>query len=118
MTQAAGWLPVDAARFAYTVCGATSGCSPRGAPPSSPWRRSCDELIPHTAGCYAGAEPWSSIYGSPLRLAPDARRFDVSPAWRCWVAAAPVLELLTEVGTPPCTPTPSAWPSGSAPPSA
>ena len=31
-------------------------------------------------------------------LASDARRFDVSPAWHSWVAQAPALELLTEVG--------------------
>ena len=31
-------------------------------------------------------------------LAPDARRFDVSPAWHSWVAQAPSLALLTEVG--------------------
>jgi len=58
-----------------------------------------DELIPHTAGWYAGAQPWDSIYGSPLRLAADARRFDVSPVWHSWVAQAPALNLLAEVGT-------------------
>lgn len=58
------------------------------------------ELVPHTAGWYAGAHPWDSIYGSPLRLAESARRFDVSPAWHSWVGQAPALELLTEVGGP------------------
>ena len=42
--------------------------------------------------------PWTSIYGPPLRLAADARRFDVSPAWLSWVGQAPALELLTGVG--------------------
>src|SRR6185312_14726002 len=53
---------------------------------------------PHAAGWYAGASPWDSIYGAPLRLAPGARRFDVSPAWQSWVGQAPALELLTGVG--------------------
>jgi selenocysteine lyase/cysteine desulfurase len=34
-----------------------------------------------------------------LRLANDARRFDVSPVWHSWVAQAPALDLLTEVGS-------------------
>jgi selenocysteine lyase/cysteine desulfurase len=57
-----------------------------------------DDLVPHAAGWYAGDQPWSSIYGGPLRLADDARRFDVSPAWHSWVAQAPALDLLAEVG--------------------
>jgi hypothetical protein len=58
-----------------------------------------DDLTPHYAGWYAGDDPWSSVYGSPLRLASDARRFDVSPAWHAWVAAAPAVRLLAQVGT-------------------
>ena len=34
----------------------------------------CRELV-------RGEKPWSTIYGLPLRLADDARRFDVSPTW-------------------------------------
>lgn len=100
VTQAAGWLPVDAARFAYTVCGGYKWLlAPRGTAFLTVAPELRDELTPHTAGWYAGDEPWASIYGSPLRLAGDARRFDVSPAWHSWVAAAPALDLLTEVGT-------------------
>jgi selenocysteine lyase/cysteine desulfurase len=57
-----------------------------------------DELTPHAAGWYAGEDPHASYYGPPLRLAPDARRFDVSPAWFPWVGTAPALELLLEIG--------------------
>ncbi len=35
-----------------------------------------------------------------MRLAPDARRFDVSPAWHAWIGAAPSLELLSAIGAP------------------
>ena len=38
-------------------------------------------MTPHAANWYAGEEPWSTIYGLPLRLAGNARRFDASPAW-------------------------------------
>jgi selenocysteine lyase/cysteine desulfurase len=99
-TQAVGWLPVDASRFAYTACGGYKWLlSPRGTAYFTINPRLIDDLTPHYAGWYAGDDPWSSIYGGPLRLASDARRFDVSPAWHAWVAAAPAVRLLAQVGT-------------------
>lgn len=98
-TQATGWLPVDAGRFAYTVGGGYKWLlAPRGTSffTVRPDRMDC--LVPHTGGWYAGADPWTSIYGGPLRLAEDARRFDVSPAWHSWVGQASSLDLLCEVG--------------------
>ena len=102
LTQAAGWLPVDAGRFAYTVCAGYKWLlAPRGTCFFTVQAGLDDELVPHTAGWYAGASPWDSIYGTPLRLADDARRFDVSPAWHSWVGQAASLDLLTSVGTDP-----------------
>ncbi|MGH3181295.1 MAG: aminotransferase class V-fold PLP-dependent enzyme [Streptosporangiaceae bacterium] len=99
-TQAVGWLPVDASRFAYTACGGYKWLlSPRGTAYFTISPALIGELTPHYAGWKAGDDPWSSIYGGPLRLASDARRFDVSPAWHAWVAAAPALRLLAQVGT-------------------
>jgi selenocysteine lyase/cysteine desulfurase len=99
-TQAIGWLPVDAGRFAYTVCGGYKWLlSPRGTAFLTVQKDLLDDVIPHTAGWYAGADRWNSIYGAPLRLASDAHRFDVSPAWLSWVGAAASLDLLGEVGT-------------------
>jgi selenocysteine lyase/cysteine desulfurase len=99
-TQAVGWLPVDAGRFAYTVCGGYKWLlAPRGTCFFTIQDGLDDELLPHAAGWYAGAFPWDSIYGTPLRLAGNARRFDVSPAWHSWVGQAPALDLLTGVGT-------------------
>ena len=75
----------------------TSCCSARAAPrssPSAPEHR--DGLIPHAAGWYAGEDVPSSYYGAPLRLAADARRFDLSPAWLNWVGAAASLALLED----------------------
>jgi len=99
VTQAAGWLPVDAGRFAYTVCGGYKWLlAPRGTAYLTVQPHLLDSLVPHSAGWFAGDDPWTSIYGLPLRLAADARRFDVSPVWHAWVGAAPALQLLSEVG--------------------
>jgi selenocysteine lyase/cysteine desulfurase len=99
-TQAVGWLPIDASRYAYTVSGGYKWqLIPRGTASFTIQRALLDDVMPNNAGWYAGADRWSSIYGAPLRLAADARRFDVSPAWFLWVGAVPSLELLTEVGT-------------------
>jgi selenocysteine lyase/cysteine desulfurase len=98
-TQATGRLPVDASRFVYTTsAGYKWLLAPRGTAFFTVQQHLLDDLVPHTAGWYAGADPWTSIYGSPLRLAEDARRLDVSPAWHSWVGQAPALDLLTEVG--------------------
>jgi selenocysteine lyase/cysteine desulfurase len=98
-TQAVGWLPIDASEYAFTVAGGYKWMlTPRGTAFFTMQPGLMDEITPINANWYAGAEPWSSIYGSPLRLAADARRFDLSPAWHAWVAAAPALELLREVG--------------------
>lgn len=98
-TQAVGWLPVDARRFAYTTgSGYKWLLAPRGTCFFTVQPDLVDELIPHTAGWYAGRERWDSLYGGPLRLAGDARRFDVSPVWHSWVAQAPALDLLTAIG--------------------
>lgn len=99
VTQAAGWLPVDLSGIDYGVCGGYKWLlAPRGTCFFTVRPERADELVPHTAGWYAGEDPWDSIYGGPLRLASDARRFDVSPAWHCWIGQAASLQLLTEVG--------------------
>lgn len=99
VTQAAGWLPVAAERFDYVACSAYKWLlCPRGVAFLSVRPERVEELLPVHANWYAGADPWTSIYGGPLRLAPTARRFDASPAWLCWVGAAPALELLETVG--------------------
>lgn len=99
LTQAAGWLPVDAGRFAFTVAAGYKWLlAPRGTAYMTVAPHQLDHLVPLTASWYGGEDRWSSIYGGPLRLASTARRFDVSPAWHAWAGAAPSLELLEEVG--------------------
>ncbi|MFA9446729.1 aminotransferase class V-fold PLP-dependent enzyme [Egicoccus sp. AB-alg6-2] len=98
-TQATGWLPVDASRFSFTTGGGYKWLlSPRGTAYFTIRPELLDDLVPVAASWYAGDDRWSSIYGTPLRLAAEARRFDVSPAWQAWVGQAASLELLTEVG--------------------
>ncbi len=99
LTQATGWLDVDASRFGYTVCGAYKWLlSPRGTAFLTVRPDLLDGVLPAAAGWYAGDDPWASIYGSPLRLAPDARRLDISPAWHAWIGTAASLDLLEQVG--------------------
>jgi selenocysteine lyase/cysteine desulfurase len=98
-TQACGWLPVDASRVDALACSAYKWlCSPRGTAFMTMKPELRERLTPIAAGWYAGEDPHASYYGAPLRLAGDARRFDVSPAWFPWVATAPTLELLLEIG--------------------
>ncbi|MBY5162836.1 aminotransferase class V-fold PLP-dependent enzyme [Salsipaludibacter albus] len=98
LTQAAGWLPVDASRFDVTVCSAYKWlCSPRGVGFMTVGA-DADWLVPHLAGWYASDAPWESCYGPPLRLADDARRFTVSPAWFDVAATAESLDALLDLG--------------------
>lgn len=98
VTQAAGWLSINAGRFDVTSCGAYKWlCSPRGSGFLTV-SETADWLRPTYAGWYAGDDPWTSVYGPPLRLAPDARRFNASPAWFDFVGAAHATELLARVG--------------------
>lgn len=88
-TQATGWMPVEAARFDLTVCSAYKWlCQPRGTAYLTVRPEAAGRLLPVNAGWYAGDSIWESVYGPQMHLAADARRFDVSPAWLCWVGAA------------------------------
>ena len=87
-TQAAGVLPVDASPYDATVCHTYKWlCSPRGVAFLTLSERFDAQLTPLQAGWYAGDDVWRSCYGPAMALAPDARRFDVSPAWQAWIGA-------------------------------
>jgi selenocysteine lyase/cysteine desulfurase len=98
-TQAAGWLPLDASSFDY-VCAAAYKwlLSPRGTAFMSIRPDRLDGLRPIAPGWYAGDDPWTSLYGNPLRLAQDARRLDLSPAWLPCVGTAVALEHVETTG--------------------
>jgi selenocysteine lyase/cysteine desulfurase len=103
-TQAAGWLPLDATTVDVLAAGAYKWlCAPRGTAfltlhPDLADRHPgiAARLRPLAAGWFA-AQP-GAYYGMPLRLQPDARAFDISPAWHSWVGTAPALDLLVAVG--------------------
>ncbi len=100
-TQAAGWLPLDANRYAYVIASGYKWLlAARGTAFFTMAPELMADMVPLAAGWYAGTDPWASIYGSPLRLAADAKRFDVSPVWHSWVTQAPALQLIQAVGVP------------------
>lgn len=89
LTQAAGWMPVGAGAFDLTVCSGYKWlCQPRGTAYLTIRPEVADRIVPNNAGWYAGESVWDSVYGPEMSLAADARRFDVSPAWLCWLGAA------------------------------
>src|SRR5690606_39973595 len=57
-----------------------------------------ERMTPHAAGWCAAEDVHASYYGPPMRLASDARRFDISPAWFSWVGTAPALEVVERIG--------------------
>lgn len=82
VTQAVGWKALDLGWVDVTAAAVYKWLlAPRGTAWMSLSDRVSAHMTPYLANWYAGAEPWSSIYGLPLRLAADARRFDTSPAW-------------------------------------
>jgi selenocysteine lyase/cysteine desulfurase len=97
LTQAAGWLPVDAGADDITVCGTYKWlCSPRGTALMTVRPEVAARMRPLFAGWYAGESIWDSVYGPEMRLAADARRFDVSPGWHAWLGTAPALEAFAD----------------------
>jgi selenocysteine lyase/cysteine desulfurase len=82
ITQALGWKRVDLG-WADVTAGAVYKwlLAPRGTAWMSLSDRVSRLMTPHAANWYAGEDPWQTIYGLPLRLADDARRFDASPTW-------------------------------------
>jgi len=96
-TQSLGWFDADLG-WADVVVGAAYKwlLSPRGAA----WMAIGDALredlaeVPHQAGWFAGDDPWATVYGLPLRVAPDARALDISPVWHAHVGAAVALPWL------------------------
>ncbi|WP_329011651.1 aminotransferase class V-fold PLP-dependent enzyme [Micromonospora rifamycinica] len=98
-TQACGWLPFDASLADAVAVGTYKWLmAPRGSALAYLAPELRQRLRPDAAGWYAGKEPHDSYYGPPLRLADDARRFDISPAWFSWVGTAPALELVADLG--------------------
>jgi selenocysteine lyase/cysteine desulfurase len=92
-TQSLGWLPAGLAwADAVVAAGYKWLLSPRGAAWMALSERLAARTAPVQSGWYAGG--WDAIYGLPLRLYDDARRFDLSPVWLAQVGAATALPWL------------------------
>ncbi|MFJ2094802.1 aminotransferase class V-fold PLP-dependent enzyme [Streptomyces sp. NPDC087901] len=98
-TQSAGWLPLDAGAYDYTVAGGYKFLlCPRGASFLTVTEEAQHSLPPVFAGWVAAEDPWGSTYGPVAKLAPDARRYDEPPAFLSYHGAEHSLALLNEIG--------------------
>ncbi|MFF2010389.1 aminotransferase class V-fold PLP-dependent enzyme [Streptomyces sp. NPDC058195] len=98
-TQSAGWLPMDAGEYDYTVTGGFKFLlCPRGTSFLTVTEAAQPALPPLYAGMGAAVDPWSSVYGPVERLSPTARRFDAPPAFLAYHGAERSLALLDEIG--------------------
>lgn len=98
-SQACGWLPFDAGLADFVAVAAYKWLmSPRGSAFAYVAEHLRERLVPSAAGWYAGQDVMNSFYGPKMRLAEDARRLDISPAWFSYVGAAPTLELIEQIG--------------------
>ncbi|MFE9371393.1 aminotransferase class V-fold PLP-dependent enzyme [Streptomyces sp. NPDC006711] len=98
VSQGAGWYPVDAGAYDYTV---TVGFKWLAGPRGVAFLTVPDDLgglTPVFAGWVAGEHPWDSCYGPVRELARSARRFDESPALFSYTGARHSLALLEELG--------------------
>lgn len=98
-THAIGWLPFDASRFDATACAAYKWLmSPRGTALMALSERALEQTVATAANWFAADDPFGRYYDPELRLAADARRLDLSPAWFSWVGTEPALRVVAEVG--------------------
>ncbi|MGW1654300.1 aminotransferase class V-fold PLP-dependent enzyme [Streptomyces atratus] len=98
-TQSAGWLPLDAGAYDYTVTGGFKFLlCPRGASFLTVTEDAQRTLPPAFAAWVASDDPWNSTYGPVGRLSPTARRYDEPPAFLSYHGAEHSLALLGEVG--------------------
>ncbi|MBT2443384.1 aminotransferase class V-fold PLP-dependent enzyme [Streptomyces sp. ISL-36] len=98
-TQSAGWLPLRAGEWDYTVAGGYKFLlCPRGSSFLTVTEEAQDSLVPIHAGWVTGEELWVNSYGPVRELARSARRFDEPPAFLSYHGAARSLALLEEIG--------------------
>ncbi|MFG2431136.1 aminotransferase class V-fold PLP-dependent enzyme [Streptomyces sp. NPDC048590] len=98
-SQSAGWLPLAAGAYDYTVTGAFKFLMcPRGTSFLTVTEEAQDTLPLLHPGMAASGDPWGSVYGPVDRLADDARRFDEPVSFLAYHGAEQAIELLASVG--------------------
>ncbi|MDQ0797070.1 aminotransferase class V-fold PLP-dependent enzyme [Streptomyces sp. B1I3] len=98
-SQSAGWLPLDAGAYDYTVTGGFKFLlCPRGTSFLTVTEEAQESLPVLYAGWMSAEEPWGSTYGPVERLATSARRFDEPTAFLAYHGAEHSLALLAGVG--------------------
>jgi selenocysteine lyase/cysteine desulfurase len=99
LSQAAGWYPVHDTGADWVVSvGYKWLLGPKGTAFLAGTEDALAQLRPLAAGWYSGYNPWETCYDAPLRLANDARRFDVSPVWAAWAGQQLAMEFVLETG--------------------
>ena len=97
-TQAAGWLPLDAGSWDFTVTGGFKFLlCPRGVSFLTVTEDAQPTVRPIHAGTFASERP-SPAYGPIGELAHSARRFDEAPAFLSYYGARQSLALIEEAG--------------------
>lgn len=98
-SQSAGWLPLDAGAYDYTVTGGFKFLvCPRGTSFLTVTEEAQESLVPLHAGWVSGENLYGNTYGPVERLASSARRFDEPPAFLAYHGAEQSLALLEEIG--------------------
>ncbi|MYQ80196.1 MULTISPECIES: aminotransferase class V-fold PLP-dependent enzyme [unclassified Streptomyces] len=98
-TQSAGWLPLDAGAFDYTVTGGFKYLlCPRGTSFLIVTEEAQEAVRPVDVGMAASEDPWGSVYGPVTKLAADAHRYDEPPVYLAYHGAEHSLALLHEIG--------------------
>lgn len=98
-SQSAGWLPLEAGAYDYTVTGGFKYLlGPRGTSFLTVTEEAQESLVPLYAGWIAAADPWGSTYGPIGELARTARRFDTAVSFLSYRGAEQSLALVEEVG--------------------
>ncbi|MGW6459298.1 aminotransferase class V-fold PLP-dependent enzyme [Streptomyces sp. NPDC055078] len=98
-SQSAGWLPLSAGDWDFTVTGGFKFLlCPRGVSFLTLTEDAQTTVTPIHAGTFASEELWGTVYGPVEHLARSARRFDEPPAFLSYHGARRSLELLEEIG--------------------
>ncbi|MEU9775308.1 aminotransferase class V-fold PLP-dependent enzyme [Streptomyces sp. NPDC047968] len=99
-SQSAGWLPLRAGEWDYTVTGGFKFLlCPRGVSFLTVTEEAQRTLLPMHAGTFAAERLWETVYGPIGELAHSARRYDEPPAFLSYHAGRQSLALVEEVGT-------------------